>query len=88
MFVGSFQHEEAYKNVCRKKAATPALPLHRGDVVSPQESSFIKNEESFLLYDSGSNDGKMLIFSMGRNILKQFHACFLNIHVIWVEEFH
>nr|CAI5821208.1 unnamed protein product [Callosobruchus analis] len=56
------------RNIRTKEEAVPALPLHRRDIVFPQEYQVTIKGEGFLLYDSGPSDDRMLVFSTRRNI--------------------
>lgn len=56
------------RNVRTKHEAAPALPVHRSDIVIPENYKNTKNGEEFLLFDSGPTEDRLLIFSTRRNL--------------------
>nr|CAD7458958.1 unnamed protein product [Timema tahoe] len=56
------------RNIRMKANAGPAVPNFRRDIVFPDEYKITVTGEEFLMYDSGPQDDRILIFSTRRNL--------------------
>ncbi|XP_031350480.1 uncharacterized protein LOC116176146 [Photinus pyralis] len=60
--------KKTIRNVRAKENPGPVLPLHRRDIVFPELYTLTENQEIFLMFDSGPQDDRILIFSTRRNL--------------------
>ncbi|KAK5638651.1 hypothetical protein RI129_012946 [Pyrocoelia pectoralis] len=56
------------RNVRTKHNLGPAVPLHRRDIAFEERYTQTENGEQFLLFDSGPEEDRLLVFSTRRNM--------------------
>lgn len=56
------------RHIRQQQRAGPALPNHRQEIEFPEEYTRTLNGEDFLLYDSGPEEDRMVVFSTRRNM--------------------
>lgn len=56
------------RKIRTRDEVAPALPIRRSDIVFPQEYKITKNGEDFLMFDSGLDEDRILMFCTRRNL--------------------